>query len=301
VNGKSVSVFGQANISVANRPTFTEINRNLKYGESNQISIRVNDWGNSGGLWRLPVILTTDENEVNNIFKPMSPVHYTPESLGYELLWEDQFDGDKLDLEKWIPRNAPERIGYNSSEAIKVKDGFLELSAFQKGDSILAGCVGTRDIFMPKYGYFECRSQFQKSQGVWAAFWIQSKEIRDGENPGKYGTEIDVFEFFRGAGEDMVSHNLHWAYGPNQQTIGGLLSNHEGVSEGFHTVALEWTPEKYAFFIDGYKYHEVTKGISHIGEYINLSMELPHTVKELKGAVFPDVFIVDYVKVYKKK
>jgi Glycosyl hydrolases family 16/Glycosyl hydrolases family 2, sugar binding domain len=301
INGESVSIFGQANISVANRPTFTKINENLKYGENNQIVLRVNDWGNSGGLWRLPAILTIDENEVNNIFKPMSPTHHTPESLGYELFWEDQFDGNKLDPEKWAPRAiGPRRGGYNSTEAIKVKDGFLELSALQKGDSILAGAVGTQDLFMTKYGYFECRSQLQKSKGVWAAFWIQSTGISAGEDPGKYGTEIDIFEFFKGFGEDMVSHNLHWAYGPNQQTIGALLSHHEGVSEGFHTISLEWTPEKYAFFVDGYKYHEVTRAISHIDEYMILSMELPGK-EELKAAILPDVFKVDYVKVYKKK
>jgi len=301
VNGKSVSIFGQANISVANRPTFTEIKENLKYGAKNQIALRVNDWGNSGGLWRLPVILTTDENEVNNIFKPISPTRYTPESLGYELFWEDNFNDDKLDPKKWAPRSlGPRRGGYNSIEAIKVKDGFLELSCLAKGDSVLAGAVGTQDLFMTKYGYFECRSQFQKSLGIWAAFWIQSTGISAGEDPGKFGTEIDIFEFFKGFGDDMVSHNLHWAYGPNQQTIGALLSHHEGVSEGFHTVALEWTPEKYAFFVDGYKYHEVKRAISHIDEYMILSMELPGK-EELKTAELPDVFIVDYVKVYKKK
>ena len=52
---------------------------------------------------------------------------------------------------------------------------------------------------------------------------------------------------------DIISHNLHWAYGPNQKSIGGLLSRVEGVNQGFHTFALEWTPEKYAFFVDGYK------------------------------------------------
>jgi hypothetical protein len=53
--------------------------------------------------------------------------------------------------------------------------------------------------------------------------------------------------------------------------------------------------------VDGYKYHELTTAISHIDEYIILSMELPGTIEGLKDAVFPDVYIIDYVKVYKKK
>ena len=119
----------------------------------------------------------------------------------------------------------------------------------------------------------------------------------------EWGPGIDriIMEFFKKSGEDMVSHNLHWAYGPNQKSIGGLLSHREGVSQGFHTFAAEWTPGKYAFFVDGYKYHEVTRAISHIEEYIVLSMELPGSMDALSVSSLPDVFFVDYVKVYKKK
>ncbi|MDX9755057.1 MAG: glycoside hydrolase family 16 protein, partial [bacterium] len=135
----------------------------------------------------------------------------------------------------------------------------------------------------------------------WAAFWIQSPKISEGEDPAVYGAEIDILEFFKKLGTDIVSHNVHWAYGPHQQTTRGMQSYLEGVSEGFHLFALEWTPEKYAFYIDGYKFYEVTQGLSHIEEYIILSMELPSDQDELKMAVFPDEFVVDYVKVYKKK
>ena len=276
VNGESVSYFGEAHISVASRPTFTEISKKLKWGASNLVAIQVNDWGNSGGLWRLPVLLTTDESKVNNIFKPISDKRFIPEKQGYKLFWEDQFDGDKLDPEKWAVRGVgPRAVGYVSPDAVKINNGFLELTAFVENDSVKTGAVGTQDRFMTKYGYFECRAQLHKSQGNWSAFWIQSTGIAKGEDPGKFGTEIDIFEYFKKQGENMISHNLHWAYGPNQKTIGGLLSRVEGVGEGFHTFALEWTPEKYAFFVDGYKYYEVTEAISHIEEYIILSMELP--------------------------
>jgi hypothetical protein len=302
INGESVSFFGEANISVASRPTFTEISKKLKYGAGNLVAIQVNDWGNSGGLWRLPVILTTDKSNVDRIFKPMSGTCYTAESLGYQLSWEDRFDGDKLDPEKWAVRGVgPRGAGFISPDAVKINDGFLELSAFVENDSVKTGAVGTQGRFMSKYGYYECRAQLQKSSGNWAAFWIQSTGIAQGEDPAKFGTEIDIFEYFKKQGEDMISHNLHWAYGPNQKSIGGLLSRVAGVGEGFHTFALEWTPEKYAFFVDGYKYYEVTEAISHIEEYIILSMELPSTLEALKDATLPDIFIIDYVKVYKKK
>ncbi len=233
---------------------------------------------------------------------PMSEERYTPKKLGYKLYWKDDFKGKKLDDKKWKVRGVgPRSIGYVSEEAVKVEDGFLKLFSLKKGDSLLISAVGTQGLFMTRYGYFECRAQLQKSTGNWAAFWLQSTEIAKGEDPAIYGAEVDIFEFFRKLGTDIVSHNVHWAYGPNQQTTRGMQSYLKGVSDGFHTFALEWTPEKYTFFIDGYKFYEVTKGISKIKQYIILSMEIPSNRNEIKNIIHPDEFIVDYVKVYKKR
>ena len=233
---------------------------------------------------------------------PMSQTRHTPESMGYELAWEDQFNGNALDPKKWEVRGVgPRALGFVSPEAVKIEDGYLKLSAFKKDDRTLIGAVGTQNLFMTKYGFFECRAQLQKSSGVWAAFWIQSTEISKGEDPAIYGAEIDIMEFFKKLGLDIVSHNVHWAYGPHQKSTHGMQSYLKGVSEGFHTFALEWTPEKYVFFVDGYKYYEVNQGISAIEEYLILSMEIPSDPKDMKSAILPDVFIVDYVKVYKKK
>ena len=233
---------------------------------------------------------------------PMSEKRHTPKKMGYKLVWKDEFKGNKLDPQKWALRGVgPRAIAYVSEEAVKVEDGYLKLYALKKGDSLLGSAVGTQGLFMSKYGYYECRAQLQKSPGVWAAFWIQSTEISKGEDPAVFGAEIDILEFFKKLGADIVSHNVHWAYGPNQRTTRGMQSYLKGVSEGFHTFGVEWTPEKYIFYIDGYKFYEVTQGISHIEEYMILSMEYPSTMEEIKNTVFPDVFIIDYVKVYQKK
>ena len=61
VNGESVSSSLRANNSFATKASITKITNNIKYGEKNLIAVKVNDWGNSGGLWRLPVVITTEE------------------------------------------------------------------------------------------------------------------------------------------------------------------------------------------------------------------------------------------------
>jgi Beta-glucanase/Beta-glucan synthetase len=231
----------------------------------------------------------------------LSKKRFTAKSMGYKLVWDDQFNGNLLDTTKWNVRGVgPRRIGYNSASAVKVEGGMLKLFALHKSDSILGSAIGSAKHFNPKYGYFECRAQLQKSIGIWGAFWMQSPEISKGEDPSKFGTEMDIFEFFREMGNDTITHALHWAYGPNMKSV-GMKSYLKGLSEGFHTFGLEWSPEKYSFFIDGYKFHEQTVGISNIPEYLILSMELPETMKSLEKTVFPDVFLVDWVKVYQKK
>ncbi len=232
---------------------------------------------------------------------PMSAQRYTPQEMGYRLVWQDEFDGTQLDSTKWRVRGiGPRAIAFVSEKAVKVADGCVKLYAMKQGDSLLGSAIGTQNLFMVKYGFFECRAQVQKSPGVWAAFWIQSPQISQGEDPALFGAEIDIMECFRKLGPDIVSHNVHWAYGPHQQTTRGMQSYLPGVGDGFHTFALEWLPDKYVFYVDGLKFYEVTQGLSHIQEYLILSMEYPSKKEEIAKTVFPDSFVVDYVRVYQK-
>jgi hypothetical protein len=301
VNGEHISTFGEANITFADKPSFTTLTDKINYGSSNLITVRVNDWGNSGGLWRLPVIITTDKTETD-LFKPLSNIPFDLTKEGYELFWKDEFNGTDLDSTRWAVRGVgPRGVGFITADAIELKNGKLIIKAFMENDSLKISAVGTQGRFDTTYGYFECRAQLPKTTGNWAAFWIQSPGIASGEDPGQFGVEIDIFEYFKSQGGDFVSHNLHWAYGPNQKSTGAFLSKVEGIGEGFHKFAVEWTPEKYAFFIDGIKYYEIKEAISHIDEYMILSFEPAHSLEDLKNATLPDSFIVDYVKVYKKK
>jgi len=186
---------------------------------------------------------------------PMTQTRYTPKKLGYKLFWEDQFNGNQLDPHKWAVRGVgPRALGYVSGEAVKVENGCLKLLALKKDGRVLVGAVGTQAALTTRYGYFECRARLQKSSGIWAAFWIQSSRISQGEDPATFGAEIDIMECFKKLGTDIVSHNVHWAYGPNQKSTHGMQSYRKGVSKGFHTFAVEWIPEKYIFYVDGYKY-----------------------------------------------
>ncbi len=233
---------------------------------------------------------------------PISRDVIQPEKLGYRLVWEDEFNGTKLDTTKWSHRGLGARaIAVVSEDAVEVKDGYIYLWAKRDAAGrMLGSAIGTEQTFMSRYGYYECRAQVQKSWGQWGAFWLQSTQISAGEDPAVYGAEIDVMECFRKLGPDIISHNVHWAYGPNQKSTRGMQSTLKGLGTGFHTYGVEWTPEKYTFYVDGMKFYEVAQGISKIKEYMILSMEYPGNMQDMVRSILPDAMIVDYVRVWQK-
>jgi beta-glucanase (GH16 family) len=248
------------------------------------------------------VLLAASAHAQRPAIGPVSPDVFDPAAHGYRLVWHDDFTGTALDPTKWRPRGLGVRgPSIVSEQAISVAGGYLWLRALKDAQGrMLASAVGTQDTYQLRYGYIECRAQTQKSPGIWGAFWIQSAQISQGEDPAIYGAEIDIMECFRKLGTDIVSHNVHWAYGPNQKSTRGMQSTLPGLSRGFHTYAVEWTPKRYTFFVDGLKFHEVTIGISRIPEYLILSMEYPNDPKDLAQTLFPDAFVVDWVRVWQK-
>ena len=50
VNGQQASMFGNSHYSFAGRPSFTKVTDKILFGRPNLVAVKVNDWGNSGGL-----------------------------------------------------------------------------------------------------------------------------------------------------------------------------------------------------------------------------------------------------------
>ena len=129
---------------------------------------------------------------------PISRDVIQPEKLGYRLVWEDEFNGTKLDTTKWRHRGLGARaLAFVSEDAVEVKDGYVYLWAKRDANGRMRGsAIGTQRTFMSRYGYYECGARGQKSWGQWGAFWLQSNQISAGEDPAVYGAEIDVMECF---------------------------------------------------------------------------------------------------------
>ena len=232
------------------------------------------------------------------------------QNQGYELVWHDEFDGTELDTLKWRHRGLGQRRGGTVVEDAVSLDGeghLLMTTTILDSSHYYVGMIGTAETFNTTFGYFECRAKF--GTGVpWDSFWLQCPTAYQAGDPAVTGAEIDIFEFTGSKHGDFgwdVPHNIHWADKNGNMQSWGSHSAIVNDVDGYNTVAVEWTPDWYIFYVNDVFTFIATRGVSHIDEYIILSEEprfwkdLPDSVRN--GATVQDTFRVDYVRVYQKK
>ncbi|MCU4174243.1 glycoside hydrolase family 16 protein [Carboxylicivirga sp. N1Y90] len=222
----------------------------------------------------------------------------------YRLHWNDEFEGVSIDTLKWKYRDTGKlrKKGVVFEENCFVDGkGHLIIGVTKVDSTYRIGQIGSQNTFQTKYGYFECRAKMNQQLGPHIAFWLQSPTIhQEHDNPGDFGTEIDVFEYHIAEGLDYVYHNLHWNGYKKKHKSTGTRVLVDDVHNGFHTFALEWTEQEYIFYVDGIETWRTKEAVSHIAEYMILSAELTGWGGDCEKADFPDQVIFDYVRVYKK-
>lgn len=222
-------------------------------------------------------------------------------SKDYKLVWADEFSGIELDTTKWSYRGlGPRRDAVNVKSTVSLDGaGHLILTTKKAGNDYHTAMIGTQGKFEAKFGYFECRVQMQKEVGHWSAFWLQSHTIQKVGNPNLNGAEIDIYEYHNRE-SDIVQINIHWdGYGDSHKHKGTKYYC-KNFGKGFHTIALEWTPEEYIFYIDNIEAWRTDQAVSHVKQYIILSLEVGEWGGDIRQAKLPDSLKVDYVRVYQK-
>lgn len=236
--------------------------------------------------------------------EPFAHSDYVPE--GYTLIFHDEFDDQGLDLTYWMHRYV-ERVygaGFNVEAAIEqAGDGFLRLTTTADAEQVYTGMIQTRQEF--QYGYFEARIKFQRLQGHHGAFWLQSRFYGQYVgDPAQSGAEIDIIEFF-GEGRSRAEgrQNVYWEPYEQKETrtfeVNYRAEHGEELSADFHIFGLLWTQDGYQFFIDGVPSPLISDGVSHIPEYLVLSLSTSEWEHDrLDRDQLPDEMVVDYVRVY---
>ncbi|MBQ8210586.1 MAG: glycoside hydrolase family 16 protein [Clostridia bacterium] len=222
----------------------------------------------------------------------------------FELVWQDEFDGDKLDSTKWSTEwwVTMRKGGYWHDDMISVRDGNLVITTAyfdeplenyyeEKWGSVIdfdeykpgwyTGCITTNGKFEQTYGYFECRCILPKSTGMWSAFWMMNDGVFNVDNSGQDGTEVDIFEsmYYKdvvwGYGDAVISGIHYDGYGEESKgdSIDKWFANNP--YEEFNTYGLEWNEDEYIFYINGVETGRIsTGGVSQNPEYLLLSCEV---------------------------
>ncbi len=241
----------------------------------------------------------------------------------WTLVWWDEFEGDgPVDADKW---DQPEFNRRNNNDG---PDGWwLKEDSYHDGEGNLVirarlidnhnddndpfdyatGAIRSINRFEQRYGKFEVRCQLPSLPGWWVAFWLMSPTVFIEDGSGEDGTEIDIMEGF--GWTDVIHHNLHWdGYGEAHRSD-GINQPIAGIREGFHTFTLEWSADEYIFFVDGEEtYRSSAGGVSKVPAYVKITGELstqPNMMSEWWAnepipSLFPDYFLVDYVRVWTK-
>ncbi len=240
----------------------------------------------------------------------------------FELAWSDEFDGDKIDSQKWSGYVADGKTmlrkgGFWNSEMASVCNGNLIIRTehLEKGpdggpSGLYSFGMFTKGKYEQKYGYFETRCILPEGFNLWSAFWLSSPGMNDETDGGINGAEIDVFEsmYYQSIKKNRVSSNVHVdGYGDALKSMDSRIFAVKGNPyKEFNTYGFEWDEDSYTFYINGVKTFSTTfGGVCAVPEYLLLSVEVrgrdgvPVT-DSLRG-IESSEFVVDYVRAYQYK
>lgn len=252
--------------------------------------------------------------------EPVDPTIKVPE--GYELVWNDEFDGDALDLSKW--RHEVQRPGWVNNElqnyvngsydgipVTSVADGILSITCFKHAGQIYSGRIYGSETKGWTYGIFEARIKLPKGKGTWPAFWMMPCNNDFGANPWPDCGEIDIMEEV-GYHPNYTSSSIHCReynhVKGTQKTAERLTS---GAQDDFHVYRLEWTKDYITTYVDDQRLlHFANDGRGNVGTwpfskpfYLILNLAWGGDWGGAQGvdeSALPATMEVDYVRVFQQ-
>lgn len=245
---------------------------------------------------------------------------------GYNLKWEDQFEGDSLNRDDWnVELHDPGWVNnelqsyVDSPENIYIEDGSLVLKPVETVNedgsvSYTSGRVNTQNKHDFKYGLFEARVKVPEGQGFLPAFWMMPT------NENLYGQwprcgEIDIMEVL-GNDTDTSYGTIHYG-NPHSESQGSYTLEEGTFSDEYHVFDVEWEPGKISWYVDGKLIHtednwySATEGQGEVTYpapfdqpfYIILNLAVggnwPGNPDETTD-IANSAYYIDYVKVYQK-
>lgn len=170
---------------------------------------------------------------------------------GYRYAWGDEFDGAKLDTDKWSYRTGPRMWSEQRPANVSVADGRLRLAGLKEAAGDLkytAGGVISKRLF--RYAYYEASFKVPPGAGWHTSFWV----LRNGGQSTEPRVEIDICENDSVKLTDYGINHHQWSPGPHV-AMGGKHIKTPDLSAGFHVWGCEFTPTTLKHYFDGKLVH----------------------------------------------
>ena len=246
----------------------------------------------------------------------------TPKSYsGYELVWQDEFSGNELNVDDWNFEIGAGNNGwgnnelqYYRSENVSVSDGMLTIEAkaeFFNGNNYTSSRITTQDKESFKYGRIDIRAALPYGQGLWPALWMLGDDISSVGWP-KCG-EIDIMELAGGSapgkGDDVVLGTIHWDNNGSYANYGDKTQLSSGTfADQFHVFSIIWNEQSISWYLDDNKFNEVDIAANGLEEFhqsfffiFNVAVGGDFSGSPDASTDFPQKMFVDYVRVFQER
>lgn len=230
-----------------------------------------------------------------------------------KLVWEENFDKPSLDETVWnyeLGDGCPNLCGWGNNERQiyttqnhEIEDGKLIIHAKKEGNVYSSTKITTKDKKVFQYGRMEARAKLPIGHGIWPAFWMLGQNISQVGWP-KCG-EIDILEYI-GREPQMVFTTLH-TQASHGNTINTKKTKIPEIEEGFHVFAFDWSKDKMDFFVDDVLVYTFQPEVKNEDTwpfnnpfYFILDVAIGGNFggPAVDDTIFPQDFIIDYIKVY---
>lgn len=243
----------------------------------------------------------------------------------WQLIWEDNFDGKKLNKKYWNRQVEPagrfndewQRYTKDKKNAY-LKDGVLVLEAIHESDrhgmdQYTSARLNTANKVKFTYGKIVASIKLPKGKGIWPAFWMLGNNIDEngGDTRWPQCGEIDILELWGSRDDAVVEANIHYANLSGKHEMMGAKSYHlkEGIfADDFHEFELEWSAKELIWRVDGetyakkdissYKFDAFRKDFFLL---LNIAVGGQYAARPDETSPLPQKMYVDYIKVYQKK
>jgi beta-glucanase (GH16 family) len=280
------------------------------YAESGTYTVKVIAYAGDQSI-EITRQIAVNKNEVINNAGYVSPESYP----GMTLVWRDEFNGTALDPMFWNfeEGNGTDGWGnrelqYYRKENTRVNGGYLTITAKKEsfgGREYTSSRLTTEAKKDFIYGRVDFRAKLPKGQGIWPAFWALGANIRT--SPWPFSGEIDIMEMVGGgAGKDNTVHGtVHYEDGGHKYIGGSTTLTSGDFFDKFHVFSLVWTERSLKWYVDDVEFYSFDSTGASKDEFrrpyfllINLAVGGNWPGAPNESTVFPQKYIVDYVRVF---